>query len=246
MIKNNSPQQAIAFALNADLGEGLDAIDSALFPLLDQANIACTGHAGDAQSMRHCVQLARRFKVTIGAHPSYPDRVNFGRKSLAISTQELSDSLQQQISALISIAGNEGVKVRYIKPHGALYNDWVQPERLTQLVETARHFALPLMLAAGHETIASACAQAGVSYWQEAFVDRGYNADGTLVARSQPQALLDQEQILTRIKALKTGLGIETIAGTRLLTPIDSLCLHSDTPNAVQTARAIRALLASD
>ena len=118
------------FALNADLGEGLDEIDSAIFPLLDQANIACGGHAGNEASMRRCITLAKQYEVAIGAHPSYPDTANFGRKSLDMSEEALLESLMQQVSALAEIARSEDCQLTYIKPHGALYNDWAKPARL--------------------------------------------------------------------------------------------------------------------
>lgn len=234
------------FAINADLGEGLNDIDNAIFPLLDQANIACGGHAGDEASMRRCIELAKQHHVAIGAHPSYPDTVNFGRKSLDMSEEALRESLMQQVSTLANTARSEGCQLTYIKPHGALYNDWAKPARLKVLINVAKAFDASLMLAAGQTEIAKACASQGVVYLNEGFADRGYNDDATLIARNLPNALLDHEQILERVAALAKGQGVVTITGKELSLPIDSLCLHSDTPGAVATARAIRQLLNRD
>lgn len=228
------------FSLNADLGEGLDEIDNAIFPLLDQANIACGGHAGNEASMRRCITLAKQYEVVIGAHPSYPDTANFGRKSLNMSEEALLESLMQQVSALADIANSEGCQLTYLKPHGALYNDWAKPSRLKILLNVAKAFDTSLMLAAGQTEVSKACASEGVVYLKEGFADRGYNDDATLVARNLPGALLDQDQILERVASLAKGQGVVTISGKALNLAIDSLCLHSDTPGAVATAQAIR------
>lgn len=235
-----SPRTPYPFAINADLGEGLDDIDSAIFPLLDQANIACGGHAGNEASMRRCIQLAKQYHVVIGAHPSYPDPVNFGRKSLDMNEEALYQSLMQQVGTLAEIARSESCQLTYIKPHGALYNDWAKPAQLNVLIGVAKAFNLSLMLAAGQAKITKACALEGVVYLKEGFADRGYNDDASLVARNLPGALLDHEQILERVAKLAKGQGVVTASGKTLNLAIDTLCLHSDTPGAVATAQAIR------
>lgn len=240
-----NPNSTKGLTLNADLGEGLDDIDRAIFPYLDQANIACLGHAGDEASMRRCVRWAMEFRVATGAHPSYPDRANFGRRSLNIPTNELKASLCFQIEALLAIAHEEGARISYIKPHGALYNDWTKSDRLALMIELAHRFQLPIMLAAGHSVIAHACQANGVVYLQEVFADRGYRDDGSLVPRNSPKALLDKQAIIERVQAMISGEGVTTVAGHHLALPADSLCIHSDTPDAVAIAKAVRQLIAA-
>ena len=157
-----------------------------------------------------------------------------------MSEEALFESLMQQVSTLADIARSEGCQLTYIKPHGALYNDWAKPARLKVLINVAKAFDASLMLAAGQTEIAKACASEGVVYLKEGFADRGYNDDATLIARNLSSALLDHDQILERVASLAKGHGVVTISGKTLNLAIDSLCLHSDTPGAVATAQAIR------
>lgn len=229
--------------LNCDLGEGLDALDAQVMPHLDQANIACGGHAGNNQSMVRTLQLAKQYQVSCGAHPSYPDRTNFGRVSLAMTACDLTRSLKQQIQSLITIANTQSTPVSYIKPHGALYNDCSQPAVLKTVLNVAAFFGLPVMLNACDQGIAAQCQQAGIGLIAEAFADRGYNGNGSLIKRGQPNALLNTKQSIQQVKSLYNLQGLYTADQQWLKLQCQSLCVHSDTPNAVATIQSLKGLL---
>jgi UPF0271 protein len=228
--------------LNADLGEG-GAYDEALFPLISSANIACGVHAGDGDTMRRSVQLALHHGVAIGAHPSLNDREGFGRHWFQVDEPELRDQVWQQITALQRICGEEGAVLRYVKAHGALYNQAMFDEsvattitRAVSAVDSALHlFAQP---GSALERIAT---QQGLPVVREAFADRAYNADGTLVRRDIAGAVLhDPDAIAARIIRLVTTGEIDTIDGQIMHLPADTICLHSDTPGAVDIATNLR------
>lgn len=203
--------------LNADLGEGIaDHLDLELLDLITSANVACGGHAGDEATMTKTVIEAKARGVRIGAHPSYPDRANFGRRSLPMGIEAIAVSVEDQVRTLLKIAEEEGAPVFYIKPHGALYHDASLDSDLASVVLlVAKQMGLRTMLLAG-----SLMADREPSIIREGFLDRGYMPDGSLVPRSESGALLtDPEEV--RQQAL-------------LIAPrVDSLCIHSDTPNAV-------------
>lgn len=242
--------------LNCDLGESFGAYqmgnDESLMPLIDQANIACGFHAGDPLVMQKTLRLAKRHKVAVGAHPSYPDLAGFGRRSMACSEQELKALLSYQISALKGMAEQEGMTLAYVKPHGALYNDMMKSDQLRAWVmATVAHFSavagysIPLMIQATpdyaiHRQEAEAY---NLELYLEAFADRAYADDGRLLARSETGALLQEAQILQQVKALCLGEGLSTINGRILQLPVDSLCIHGDNRESVIAAKAIRQLI---
>ena len=203
--------------LNADLGEGIaDHLDLELLDLITSANVACGGHAGDEATMTKTVIEAKARGVRIGAHPSYPDRANFGRRSLPMGIEAIRVSVEDQVRTLLKIAEEEGAPVIYIKPHGALYHDASLDSDLASVVwSVAKQMGLLTMLLAG-----SPMADREPSVIREGFLDRSYMPDGSLVPRSESGALLtDPEEV--RQQAL-------------FIAPrVDSLCIHSDTPNAV-------------
>ncbi|HEY7771841.1 MAG TPA: 5-oxoprolinase subunit PxpA [Marinagarivorans sp.] len=219
--------------INCDLGEGLDAIDAAVMPHIDLANIACGGHAGDKASMQRTVALAAAQGVGIGAHPSYPDRENFGRKRMNIAPEKLRDTLIAQVEKLITIAEQHRTRVGYIKPHGALYNNCTDPTVLAPVIEVARYFALPLMLMAGQPRISDACRSAKVALLREAFADRRYDERGLLVARNQSHALLNTRESLLQTRQLNSQGTITLSDGATMPLACDTLCVHSDTGDAV-------------
>lgn len=236
--------------LNADLGETVDGVatadDAAIFPLITSANIACGGHAGDDTSMRVAVASAERFGVTVGAHPSYPDRAGFGRTAMAIDAADLREDLTAQLFAL----ADTGADIRYVKPHGALYNVAVHDAAhagavvdatLTLAARVGRSVGV-LGLGGEIERLARA---AGLPYRQEAFLDRGYRTDGTLVPRSQPGALLHDPDVVAEraVRLAREGV-IVTASGVALAVAASSACIHGDTAEAVQMARAVRVALA--
>ncbi len=202
-----------------------------MVPFLDWGNIACGAHASDPAHMLETVELAQRHSVKIGAHPGYADRANFGRVSLAMPHDEITDLVKSQVELLQSMA-----VVDYIKPHGALYNDMMQNlEVFNAILTAANQHQLPLMLLAGnfpeHHALAT---QAGVKLWHEAFADRAYTADGQLVPRSEDNAVHQTTDLIVQQ------------AQHFIKHPpyrIDTLCLHGDHPVSVKAAPQLRQLI---
>lgn len=235
--------------LNADLGETVDgeptADDEAMFAVISSASIAAGGHAGDDTSMRFAVERAARHGVAIGAHPSYPDRVGFGRAAMRLAPADLTAVVSAQLGALVGA----GADIRYVKPHGALYHAaGADPDQARALVRAVLDLsdsvgrAVPV-LALG-DVLADASAAAGLPFVREAFLDRGYMSDGTLVPRGMPGDLLhDPATVAERaVRLVRDGV-VEAIDGTLVVVAAASLCLHGDTPEAVAMARAVRAAL---
>ena len=228
--------------LNCDLGEGLDDIDALLMPHIDMASIACGGHAGDTASMARSISLAKQHHVSIGAHPSYPDRENFGRLSLNIEPAALFDSLCQQIHSLTEQAQLLDTKLDYIKPHGALYNDaWDTPWVQQTLMRVAAQFSLPLVTQAKPGQ-----APQHPMLLQEAFADRAYTDQGRLVSRSQAHAVHhDIATCIAQAKQLHFENGLHSENGLWLTLFANTLCVHSDSPTATEVVRAIKHALSA-
>lgn len=211
---------------------------------ITSANVACGGHAGDAESMQHCVALARKHKVRLGAHPGPWDRPQSGRGEVQITGEELELLLLQQVSALQRIASNRGVELRHIKLHGALYHaterDPCLAEKYLAIVQRWWPKAIVCALAGG--TVARlACGR--VQIWEEAFLDRNYRDDGSLVPRADANALiLRSRDLAARLEQLSRGT-ILTVAGKVLAARPRTLCIHADTPGALRFARMARSIL---
>ena len=234
-----------AIDLNSDLGEGVGD-DTAMFGIVTSANVACGGHAGDDESMRACVALAIEHGVSLGAHPSYPDREGFGRRALEIGAAELRDELLRQLEALTAIATRAGKRIRYLKPHGALYNRIaVDPVQADAVALAAGDAALPLLGLAG-SAIHTAADRHGVAFFREAFADRAYLPDGTLAPRSIDGAVIT-DPLVAAERAVRMAVDgrVETLDGTLVRVEVDSLCVHGDTPGAVAMAAAVRERLAA-
>lgn len=233
-----------AIDLNSDLGEGVGD-DTALFALVTSANVACGGHTGDEASMRASVTLAIDRGVSLGAHPSYRDREGFGRRAMDVSADELHAEVLYQVGALAAIATSAGTRVRYLKPHGALYNRIaVDPVQADAVVRAAKDAGLPLLGLAG-TAIHDAAERHGVEFFREAFVDRAYLPDGTLAPRSADGAVIaDTAAAAERAVAMVLDGTVQAIDGTVLHVELDSLCVHGDTPGAVAMAAAVRDRLA--
>ncbi len=233
--------------LNSDLGEHYGSWhmgdDDALLDIVTSANVACGFHAGDPHSMLATVRAAAARGVTIGAHVSYPDLVGFGRRPMEVSHDELMTDVIYQIGALQGIAQAVGTRVAYVKPHGALYNRIAHDERQAGAVIDAMlaiNPELPLVALAGAPVIAQAAA-AGLRTIAEAFADRAYEADGSLVSRGQPGAVLhDPEMVGARMVRLAREGVVESAAGTLVSIPVDSMCVHGDSSGAVAMAQAVR------
>ncbi|MDQ1744101.1 MAG: 5-oxoprolinase (ATP-hydrolyzing) subunit [Pseudonocardiales bacterium] len=233
--------------LNADLGEGFGAwagagTDEALLGIVTSANVACGFHAGDPVIMRRVCAEAVRRGVAIGAQVGYRDLVGFGRRRIDIAPDDLAADVLYQLGALDGFARVAGGTVGYLKPHGALYSaaatDAGQAGALVSAL-LAWDRPLPVLTLPG-SALAIAAAAAGLPVVVEAFCDRGYRADGSLVPRDQPGALLhDPAAIADRALAMVTGAGIEAVDGSRLDVRPGSLCVHGDTPGAAEIARAV-------
>lgn len=215
--------------------------DAEIFPLISSANIACGGHAGDAESMRTSVELAIANGVTIGAHPSFPDREGFGRREIEIEPAELLESIAGQVASLVRVAESLGTAVHYLKPHGALYNRAAVVERLASLVaQAASRFGLPVLGPPGG-AIQAACEEQGVGFFREAFADRGYLPDGSLAPRGEEGSVIkDPEVAASRAIQIATEGTVVALDGSILQIEVDSLCLHSDTPGAARMVAAVR------
>ena len=227
--------------LNCDLGEGCGN-DTELMPMIDQASVACGGHAGDSHSMRACVVLARDHGVAVGAHPAYPDTQGFGRRSLEIAPDALASSLARQVDSLANIAEAEGIALAYIKPHGALYHDlWSKPAVCEVVVSLAAQWRLPLVVQAGRGALPVTADT--VELLGEVFADRAYAADGSLLARSQPGAVLGAPAAARQVNSLVVSSQLVAAGGSRLSMSANTVCLHGDNPQAVEVARAIRRVM---
>lgn len=227
--------------LSADLGEGSPREDE-IWPLVGAANVACGGHTGDDASMRAAVASAARFGVVLGAHPSYPDRPNFGRVSLTIDPVTLEQALADQIAALCGIANAAGLAVTRVKPHGALYNDAHRDRALAGVIVRAMERAGGglALVASDRSQMATAAREAGVAVMREAFADRRYRADGSLSPRSEPGSLLTIEEAAAQAGLLATDGCVIAGDGTRVPLAFDTLCIHADMEQAVERLIAIR------
>lgn len=238
--------------LSCDLGEasnaGERATELALWPLVDAANVACGGHAGDDASMREAATLARRHGVRLGAHPSFPDREGFGRQLIDLGEAELVASLVEQIRSLRALAEAAGVELERVKAHGALYNVAHHDEQLArQLVDAviaaAPHAAIVCPSGSAMERVAS---ERSMRVVREAFADRRYLADGSLLARGHAQSLLTEpaDAAAQALSLAKRGV-VTALDGSEITIPHDTICIHADMPGAVARLRAIRAGLAA-
>lgn len=236
--------------LNSDMGEGFGPYrmgpDRELLGLVTSASIACGFHAGDPRIMDTTVRQAARSGVSVGAHVSYPDFAGFGRRHLAVTKDELITDVLYQIGALDAFCRRHGTAVRYVKAHGALYNDLAGDETLaTALAEavTAYHGDLAVLVLAG-SLAAEVIAGRGLRVIREGFADRGYTAAGTLLPRREPGAVLtDPAVVAERGVRIAAGRPVRAHDGTEIVVGADTLCVHSDTAGAVELATALRAAL---
>ncbi len=233
--------------LNADLGEGFGpwtmGDDAAMLEIVSSANVACGGHAGDPDVMRHTVRLARERGVSIGAHPSYPDLQGFGRRAMALSPAQLENQIACQVGALAAITALESSQVTHVKPHGALNNlacvDRDVADTVCRAIRAVDHRLILLapaasqLLAAGHD--------AGLRVVEEIFADRAYLADGQLAPRARPDAMIHgPEGCLAHVTAMLDAGALIALDGSRIPTRIGSICVHGDNPQAVGVARHLR------
>jgi UPF0271 protein len=227
--------------LNCDMGEGMPN-DAVIIPYVSSISIACGGHAGNKDSIRETIQLAKRANVSIGAHPSYPDRENFGRKKIDITYSSLEESLISQLSIIRAIASEENYPLVHLKPHGALYNQAAIDPVLAQLIVTISKNMDPRWSIWGlpNSALATCCAAQSVQFIPEGFADRSYQPDGSLTPRSHPHALVETkedciEQVIQMIKQ-KT---VVAVNGEQIDCSVATICLHGDGAHAVRFAKAL-------
>ncbi|WKB55721.1 LamB/YcsF family protein [Eleftheria terrae] len=238
--------------LNSDLGESYGAWrmgdDAAMLAVVSSANVACGFHAGDPAGILATLRAAAERGVSVGAHVSYPDLAGFGRRNMDMSSADLRASVIYQIGALQGLASAAGTRVRYVKPHGALYNFIARDERQARDVIAAVQAvdrALGLVVLAG-SALAGWARDAGLRTIEEAFADRGYRADGSLVPRDQPGAVLhDPEAVAARMVQLAREGTVTANDGSVVRITADSICVHGDSPGAVAMAQRVRERLAA-
>ena len=226
--------------LNSDVGEGIGN-EAQLMPYLSSCNIACGGHAGDNESMLEALAFAKISNVNIGAHPSYPDRKNFGREIMQISPALLKESITSQIKRFISLAAKNGQQVHHVKPHGALYNQAAKDEETAHLIiDTILAIDDRLMLYVPYNSVIASIAVSKLAICIEGFADRNYNNDYSLVSRSLPEAVLTSHNaILPHVLRMVKERQLKTINNLILPFDIDTLCVHGDTENALQIIKEI-------
>ena len=228
--------------LNADVGEGCGQ-DAALMPLISSANIACGFHAGDVESMREAVALALKHGVAIGAHPSFPDREEFGRRDMQLAAGDLHQCIVAQIDALAAVARAAGTRVRHVKPHGALYNMAARDKALAETVVAAIRSVDPALMIFGlaGSALVQLAERLGMEAVSEAFADRAYAPDGRLLPRTQPGRVLhDEAAVAARAVEMVRDGSVIAVDGSRVAIRADTICLHGDTPGADVMARRIR------
>lgn len=237
--------------LNADLGESFGAWrmgdDSALLQLVQSANIACGFHAGDPVVMQKTVRAARQAGVSLGAHPSYPDLQGFGRRALKCSAEEVEAFVLYQLGALDAFARANGARVTHLKPHGALSNEACRNAELAGAIAraVAAYDPRTILLAPALSALAEAGAREKMCVALEIYADRAYEDDGQLTPRGEAGAVLhDPQQSLAHVEAMLATGGLKSRSGKILPTPIHSICVHGDGPEAVATARLLNARLA--
>ncbi len=235
--------------INCDMGESFGRYslgsDAELLKLVSSVSIACGMHAGDPLVMSHTVRMAKEAGVAIGAHPGYPDLQGFGRRIISLSPQEVEAFVLYQVGALSAFTRAEGVELAHVKPHGALYNQAARERGLAAAIARAVKRFDPQLILVGlaGSLLIEMGVEIGLRTASEGFPERGYNPDGSLIDRCLPGALIhDPQQAAAQASRLARE-GIQTLAG---VVPIDTLCIHGDSPNALQIAGAVRTRLQAE
>jgi len=233
--------------LNSDLGESFGryklGLDEEVMKYITSANVACGFHAGDPLVMRKTVRIAKENNVMVGAHPGYPDLMGFGRRYMKLSRDEARNYVLYQIGALYAFLRAEGMKMQHVKPHGALYNALVKDEDLAYgVLEGILDFDKELIFVAlAGSKVIDIATDLGLKVAREAFADRAYNKDGTLVPRSIPGAVIhDKEEVVSRVLSIVEEKRVKTIDGTYIEIEADTICVHGDNPEALELVKYIR------
>jgi len=234
--------------INCDLGESYGEFkvgnDAEIMPNITSANIACGFYAGDPMVMAHTVNLAKKYNVAIGAHPSFPDRMGFGRREMQLAPEEVKNYTIYQISALEGFAKTVGISLQHVKPHGALYNMAVKDKELSEaMVEAVRALNSNLIVfAPPNSVLAEGAVNNGLQVAYEFFADRSYNPDGSLVSRRQPNAIIkESNKVVERVvKVVKDGTVLAANSEVIDMGKVHTICVHGDTPAAVKLVEAIK------
>jgi UPF0271 protein len=237
--------QMEAIDINVDVGEGINN-ESVLMPIISSCNIACGGHAGDLETMKQVVKLAKEHNVKVGAHPSFPDKEHFGRKPMDISCAALYTSIKGQVDNLMSVLRDEQVRLNHIKPHGALYNlAAVDTKYASVVIEVMKSILLPIKLYVPYNSVIEKLAlKNNLLIKYEAFADRNYNADGTLVSRTEIHALIeDSDEMFEHVFRMISSNKVKTISGKEIKILADTLCIHGDNPKAIDLIKSLSSRL---
>ena len=234
--------------INCDLGESYGHFkvgqDSKIMPHITSANVACGFHAGDPVTMAHTVELAKKFGVAVGAHPGYPDLMGFGRREMKSNSEEVKSYVMYQVGALQAFAKASSISLQHVKPHGALYDVAARDKNISSAIaEAVRSVDSDLiLLGPPHSMIAEAASRMGLRVALEAFADRAYNPDGTLVPRSQPDSVIEEPKLVVeRAKEMVERGTVSAINGKVVhLGEVHTICVHGDTPNAVEMAITLK------
>jgi len=239
--------------LNSDMGESFGVYtlgcDADAMPYVTSANIACGFHASDPSNMVKTVRLAKKHGVAIGAHPSFPDLVGFGRRAMAASPEEIKADVMYQIGALWAICQAEGVKMQHVKAHGALYNVAEKDPAVAAAIAEAVKAVDPSLyvVCLANSPMVAAAQKVGARYVEEAFADRAYTSQGTLVPRKQAGSVIhDVQAVADRVLSMVKNKCVTSIDGTVIPISAQTICVHGDTPGAVEMIKTIRARLAAE
>lgn len=235
--------------LNCDMGEGYPKMDKQIMPYINMTNLACGFHAGNVSTMNNCVKLAKKYNVDIGAHPSYADKKNFGRQSIPCSSSQIKALIISQLTILDSICKQEGMKLSYVKPHGALYNDMMANTAIFLAILKAiksynQKLKLMVLSTNKNKSYKKIAKEFGIKLIYEVFADRNYTQDGFLVNRNKKNAMiLKRKEIIKRIKNIQEKNTIISENGKILKLRIDTICVHGDNKNALKFIKKIHKLL---
>jgi UPF0271 protein len=242
--------------LNCDMGESFGAykigLDEEVIKYITSANIACGWHAGDPLVMDKTVKMAVDHGVGVGAHPGYPDLVGFGRRNMDCSPDEIRNYIIYQIGALQAFCAANGARLRHVKPHGNLYNTAVENESVARaiaeaIVSVSQNLIYVALAGAGGEKVTQIGKEIGLNVAHEAFADRAYTPEGTLVSRREPGAVIkDRETVAERVLMMAKEGKVIAVDGTEILLEAETICVHGDTPGAVDLVKGIRERLEAE
>lgn len=232
----------ISIDINADIGEGIGN-EADLMPLLSSCNVACGGHAGNLETMNWCVELAKQHRVKIGAHPSFPDKENFGRQVIDMSCSALYQTVKNQVKALMSVVREQHAALHHVKPHGALYNLAATDKKTAEvIVEVMKSIHLPLKLYVPYGSVISELAiKENIPITYEVFADRNYNEDLSLVSRVKENALIKDVDVMTsHIQNMILHKKVKAINGVEVPLKAETICVHGDNPEALKLVEKLR------